>query len=121
MRIGIAGFAFSDSNKGCEALTYTFLSMLQRLFPSETIEVMNVAYSTNFGLFKEKYPDHLDEIKSYMQGWTRNKTITRDYNQKQAVTALEKAYSDSNTENDFIEMKQQFAEALNAAINELFC
>ena len=57
MRIGIAGFAFSDSNKGCEALTYTFLSMLQRLFPSETIEVMNVAYSTNFGLFKEKYPD----------------------------------------------------------------
>ena len=76
-------------------------------------------YITNY--FKEKYPDHLDEIKSYMQGWTRNKTITRDYNQKQAVTALEKAYSDSNTENDFIEMKQQFAEALNAAINELFC
>lgn len=30
MIIGLFGFDFISSNKGCEALTYTFLSMMER-------------------------------------------------------------------------------------------
>lgn len=33
MKIGLLGFAIDDANKGCEALTYSFLSMLEEIIP----------------------------------------------------------------------------------------
>lgn len=31
MKIGLLGFVVEDANKGCEALTYSFLSMLDKM------------------------------------------------------------------------------------------
>ena len=57
MKVGIAGFDFVGANKGCEALTHTFLVMLQRLIPNEKIDIVNFAYTDTFGKFPEMYPD----------------------------------------------------------------
>ena len=39
-RIGLLGLTFSDPNKGCEALTYTFLNMLRSAYPRKDIEII---------------------------------------------------------------------------------
>ena len=31
-KIGLLGLTFTDPNKGCEALTFTFLNMLQNFY-----------------------------------------------------------------------------------------
>lgn len=39
MKIGILGFPLINANKGCEALTYSFLEVLSEILPDEDIEI----------------------------------------------------------------------------------
>lgn len=43
------GFEFCSSNKGCEALTYSFIAMLRDCFGSD-LEIYNYSYG-EFGEF----------------------------------------------------------------------
>lgn len=53
MKIGLMGFDFMSPNKGCEALTYSFVNMLLECIDDE-IEIINFSYG-NLGGFPEKY------------------------------------------------------------------
>lgn len=70
MKVGLAGFTFSNANKGCEALTYCFLNILQKIL-GKNLEVCYYSFSTNFGKVKEYYPD----IKFSNQTITRKDVI----------------------------------------------
>ena len=35
LNIGLMGFEFSSANKGCEALSYSFVEILIKLFPDK--------------------------------------------------------------------------------------
>lgn len=54
MKIGLMGFDFASSNKGCEALTFSFINMLTDIY-GEDIEITNFSYS-GLGLIPELYP-----------------------------------------------------------------
>ena len=41
MRIGLLGFCFQDENKGCEALTYSFINMLRENL--DDLEIYNLS------------------------------------------------------------------------------
>ena len=47
------GFDFMSPNKGCEALTYSFVNMLLECI-DDKIEIINFSYG-NLGRFPEKY------------------------------------------------------------------
>lgn len=53
MKIGLMGFDFMSPNKGCEALTYSFVNMLLECI-DDKIEIINFSYG-NLGRFPEKY------------------------------------------------------------------
>lgn len=53
MKIGLMGFDFMSPNKGCEALTYSFVNMLLECI-NDKIEIINFSYG-NLGRFPEKY------------------------------------------------------------------
>lgn len=55
MKIGLLGFTFANANKGCEALTYSFLYTVQKIF-SENIEVCYYSYSDDFGVVNKYFP-----------------------------------------------------------------
>lgn len=62
MKIGLVGFEFESSNKGCEALSYSFLSILKRIIKStEKVVIYNFnacglglvpSYYTNFTFYR---------------------------------------------------------------------
>lgn len=54
MKIGLLGFDFTSPNKGCEALSYSFVSILKEL-SNAPLEVHAYGYS-NLGLFPRQYP-----------------------------------------------------------------
>lgn len=54
MKIGLMGFDFSSPNKGCEALSYSFINMLVECFGKE-IEIVNFSYGS-MGKISEYYP-----------------------------------------------------------------
>lgn len=54
MKIGLMGFDFTASNKGCEALTYSFVNMLVECFGND-MEIKNFSYR-DLGQFPTKYP-----------------------------------------------------------------
>lgn len=53
MKIGLMGFDFMSPNKGCEALTYSFVNMLLECI-DDKIEIINFSYG-NLGRFPKKY------------------------------------------------------------------
>lgn len=55
MRIGLFGFCFRHENKGCEALTYSFVQMLIKLCKNEPLEIYAFQIS-DLGKFEEKFP-----------------------------------------------------------------
>lgn len=59
MRIGLFGFEFMSSNKGCEALTYSFLDMISNIYTENTVEVYNFSYSNSMGLIPNIYKNIL--------------------------------------------------------------
>ena len=57
MIIGLFGFDFISSNKGCEALTYTFLSMMERICDEKKLYVYNFTYNITLGRIPEQFPE----------------------------------------------------------------
>lgn len=57
MKIGFLGLTFTDPNKGCEALTYTFLNMLQEFYQGKQLEIVCFMRSDDLGKIPEVYPD----------------------------------------------------------------
>ena len=62
-RFGFFGLSFMDANKGCEALTYTLLSMLQRLYPNDKLQIISFVPTDELGEAQKHFPD-LD-LKGY--------------------------------------------------------
>lgn len=55
MKIGLMGFEFSSPNKGCEALSYSFLAILEKYFGKEEyVEIYNFT-SCDLGLIEKDY------------------------------------------------------------------
>lgn len=55
MRIVLLGFDFVCPNKGCEALSYTFMDLLGRIFPGKRVEIYNITYKESLGKMPEIY------------------------------------------------------------------
>ncbi len=56
LRIGLLGFTLENANKGCEALTYSFLYTMQRLF-GKKLTVRYYFVIELYGKIKEYFPD----------------------------------------------------------------
>ena len=56
MRIGLLGFTFHNANKGCEALTYSFINIINNILP-DNIEYRYYSYSDDYGLVRNHFPD----------------------------------------------------------------
>ena len=54
IKIGLMGFDFNNPNKGCEALSYSFVNMISEII-DEKIEIHVFGYA-DLGRFPEKYP-----------------------------------------------------------------
>ena len=76
MKIGLMGFEFTSPNKGCEALSYSFLAILEKYFDKEkcivkitpiheTVEAIDEGYEivTDFDVY-EKFEQPLVD-----RGW----------------------------------------------------
>lgn len=53
---GLLGLSFYDPNKGCEALTYTFLNMLKSIYPDEELDLICIGRSNDLGRIPEFFP-----------------------------------------------------------------
>lgn len=49
MKIGLLGFSINDANKGCEALTYSFINILQKIYPDSNLEIKCFFCGGKFG------------------------------------------------------------------------
>lgn len=56
-RFGLMCLSFKDSNKGCEALTFTFLKMLQEIYAKEDFEVVCFTATQDLGKVPEFFPN----------------------------------------------------------------
>ena len=56
-KIGFLGLTFTDPNKGCEALTYTFLNMLREFYKGQKLEIVCFMRTDDFGKIPEMYPE----------------------------------------------------------------
>jgi len=54
--VGIFGFDFNSYNLGCEALTYSFISMLDKYSDKREIKVYNFTYNDDLGSVPESFP-----------------------------------------------------------------
>ena len=61
MKIGILGFDFESPNKGCEALTYSFINMLIECF-GNNLKIINYSYG-GLGSFPKKYTEIDFEVR----------------------------------------------------------
>ena len=55
MKVVLLGFDFVCPNKGCEALSYSFLNVLKKYYKDEKIDIYNVTYKDSMGLIPEMY------------------------------------------------------------------
>lgn len=73
MRIGLMGFEFEASNKGCEALSYSVLPILTEMLKDQKIEILNFWRSSELGKLPEMYPEvkftGLDIKLKSVSGW----------------------------------------------------
>ena len=60
-KFGILGFDFESPNKGCEALTYSFINMLKDCFGND-LTIVNYSYG-GLGAFPKQYPEIKFEIR----------------------------------------------------------
>ena len=56
-RIGFLGLTFTDPNKGCEALTWTFLNMLREFYAGEKLEIICFMRTDEMGRVPEYFPE----------------------------------------------------------------
>ena len=64
MKIGLMGFDFSSPNKGCEALTYSFINILKE-FSILLIFLMadSEHFPTNILIYPSKSEDQISKIR----------------------------------------------------------
>lgn len=62
-RFGFFGLSFKDPNKGCEALTYALLDMLQRIYSNDKLHLIGFVPLDELGEAQKTFPD-LD-LKEY--------------------------------------------------------
>ena len=55
MRIGLSGFTFSHENKGCEALTYSVLELLSKIYIDQEVEIVCFSDFKGLGSVPEKF------------------------------------------------------------------
>lgn len=55
MKIGLLGFEFDSPNKGCEALGYSFVSLIKKNYPDKV--EFYVFTNDELGLFPEYFDD----------------------------------------------------------------
>lgn len=83
-RIGLLGLTFSDPNKGCEALTYTFLNILRNLYKGHDVEIICIWNSSNFGQIPDYFPElkfkayvlNVYSVKSWIGAYNKIKTCS---------------------------------------------
>lgn len=56
-KIGFLGLTFTDPNKGCEALTYTFMNMLREFYGGQKIEIICFMRTDDLGEIPVMYPE----------------------------------------------------------------
>lgn len=57
MKVVLFGFEFASSNKGCEALTYSFFTILERCFRGEYVEIINITIRNEMGFIPQRHPN----------------------------------------------------------------
>lgn len=55
--VGIFGFDFNSYNKGCEALTYSFVALLDKYKKNNSIIICNFTYNDDLGKVPESFPN----------------------------------------------------------------
>lgn len=81
-KIGLLGLTFTDPNKGCEALTYTFLNMLQDFYKDSDIDVLCIWNSNDLGKIPQYFPRmkfeafvlNIYSLKSWFDAYNEIKT-----------------------------------------------
>lgn len=66
MIVGLFGFSFEDRNKGCEALTYSFISILQRLIPDD-LTIINLSGIGEADELEELFPGVNFEVTGFQK------------------------------------------------------
>lgn len=66
MNIGLFGFSFADRNKGCEALTYSFISLLNKLVPND-LTIINLSGIGESDELKESFPNINFEVTGFQK------------------------------------------------------
>ena len=82
-KFGLMGLTFMDPNKGCDALTFTFLKMLQELYKEKELEVVCFAGTDNLGKIPSFFPElkikshvlNIYSIASWVSAYREIKTI----------------------------------------------
>lgn len=74
MVIGLFGFSFEDRNKGCEALTYSFISLLKKIVEDD-LTVINLSGIGQVDKIAERFPD----IKFDAVGFQRNNISIKSF------------------------------------------
>ena len=82
MKIGLLGLTFTDPNKGCEALTYTFMNLLQRIYEKDKLEVVCFMRTDELGEIQRYFPKisfkgfilNIYSVKSWIDVYNEIKT-----------------------------------------------
>lgn len=66
MNVGLFGFSFEDRNKGCEALTYSFISILNQLV-DDNLTIINLSGIGNCEKIKKFFPNINFEVTGFQK------------------------------------------------------
>ena len=66
MIIGLFGFSFEDRNKGCEALTYSFISVLNKIIP-EGLTIINLSGVGGVSRISKNFPNIKFEVTGFQK------------------------------------------------------
>lgn len=83
-KIGLLGLTYTDPNKGCEALTFTFLDMIRRLYPQDQLEIVCFMRTDKLGQMPLYFPQmkfkafilNIYSIKSWFDVYQEIKTCS---------------------------------------------
>lgn len=82
-RFGLMCLSFKDANKGCEALTFTFLKMLQEMYDNDEFEVVCITASEDLGRVPSFFPEmhmstlilNIHNMSSWMRAYREIKKL----------------------------------------------
>lgn len=94
MKIVLLGFEFESSNKGCEALSYSVMNILDSLNELKPLEIVNVNIHDSMGEFPVLYPHvKFTNIRMRTKRLSFWSSLRREM--KDAVVALDITHGDS--------------------------